>query len=269
MEIGGSTRVFALLGDPVAHSVSPGMQNAAFHALGLDAVYVPMRCAEAAIGPIMESLARQGGGGNVTVPHKAAAAKALASLGGPALPVCNTFWANGGHIEGSETDSTGILSALAELGWRPEAGGDWCVIGAGGSARAALRAARRTGVRIAVHARSPARVDAFLASAREEGVEIVEPGACRVFVNCTPLGLDPTDTLPYPIDHIPAGALGLDLVYRRGETDWVRALRSSGRTAADGRVVLVEQGAASFEQWFPGVQAPREVMRAAVRAALE
>ena len=62
--------------------------------------------------------------------------------------------------------------------------------------------------------------------------------------------------------------MALDLVYRRGETAWVRALRAAGRGAADGREVLLEQGAAAFECWFPGRQAPREVMRAALYSAL-
>ena len=64
MRIGGATRVFALLGDPVAHSLSPAMHNAAFTALGLDAVYVALRCESTAVRPLMETLARQGGGGN-------------------------------------------------------------------------------------------------------------------------------------------------------------------------------------------------------------
>ncbi|HSE51479.1 MAG TPA: hypothetical protein VLB00_04780, partial [Gemmatimonadales bacterium] len=65
MRIGGATRVYALLGDPVAHSLSPLMQNAAFTALGIDAVYVPLRCDARSVGPLMETLGRQGGGGNV------------------------------------------------------------------------------------------------------------------------------------------------------------------------------------------------------------
>jgi shikimate dehydrogenase len=242
------------------------MQNAGFRVSGLDAVYVPMRCSGGAIGILMELLARQGGGGNVTVPHKAAAAEALATLGGPSLPVCNTFWADNGTLTGAETDSDGILAALAGLGGP---GGDWCLIGTGGSARAALRAARRAGVRIAVWSRTAERGEQFAALAREAGVAVTAVEACQVVINCTPLGLADDDPLPIPLERVPAGSVVLDLVYRRGETRWVRASREAGRMAADGRTVLVEQGAASFERWFPGLPAPREVMRAAVRAALE
>ena len=75
--ITGSTRVFAILGDPVAHSLSPVMHNAAFRALGIQAVYVPFACTAEDVPPLILALARAGGGGNVTVPHKEAAARAV------------------------------------------------------------------------------------------------------------------------------------------------------------------------------------------------
>lgn len=263
-EIDGRTRVFALLGDPVAHSLSPAMYNAAFRALGIDAVYVALRCSAEALGPLMESLVRQGGGGNVTVPHKASAAEALAKLGGPTLPVCNTFWANGAGMTGTETDSVGIQAALAELDVQ---GGDWLLIGAGGSAKAALWAAKRAEARVAVRSRSPEKGSALLALAQELGVKEAAPESCNVFINCTPLGLEPSDPMPLDPQLVPEEGTALDLVYRKGGTPWVRALRAIGRTADDGRTVLIEQGAASFERWFDH-QAPREVMRAAVHASL-
>lgn len=265
MEIGGATRVFALLGDPVAHSLSPAMYNAAFRALGIDAVYVPLRCLPEAVEALMATLVQQGGGGNVTVPHKARAAEALARLGGPALDVCNTFWGDGAGVTGAETDSHGILAALSELGVRE---GNWLLIGTGGSARAALRAALRAGANIAVQSRDPIRAREFLAVARQLGIGLAEPGDCQVMINCTPLGLGPSDPLPLDPVLVPPDGVGLDLVYRPGETPWVRLLREKGRRAADGRTVLIEQGAASFERWFDPLPAPREVMRAAVRSGL-
>jgi shikimate dehydrogenase len=265
MEITGATRVFALLGDPVAHSLSPVMYNAAFRALGLDAVYVATRCSGEAIEALMQSLVRQGGGGNVTIPHKAKAAEALVRLGGPVLEVCNTFWGNGTGVTGAETDSHGILAALAELGARD---GNWLLVGTGGSARAALGAAQRVGARVAVRSRSPERARELLAVARAMNLPEAEAATCDVVINCTPLGLSPSDPLPLEPSRVPARAAVLDLVYRRGETPWVRALREGGRRAADGRTVLVEQGAVSFEHWFETLPAPREVMRAAVRRAL-
>ena len=265
MDIGGSTRVYALLGDPVAHSLSPVMQNAAFRALGLDAIYVALRCDARALGGIMGALLRQGGGGNITIPHKEAAAAVLAARGDCDLPVCNTFWSENGVTQCAETDSDGILAALARLGPSP---GSWCLIGTGGSARAALRAAQRAGVGVAVRSRSEERAAEIRALAAASNVPLAEVEACAVVVNCTPLGLSPADPLPLHPDEVPAARTALDLVYRRGETAWVRAMRAAGRVAADGREVLVEQGAAGFEHWFPKRKAPREIMRAAVRAAL-
>ena len=268
MEIRGSTRVFAILGDPVAHSLSPAMQNAAFHSLGLDAIYVPMRCEAAALGAVMQSLARQGGGGNITLPHKVAAAEILARQGDGKNPagICNTFWGVNGRLEGTETDSAAIVAALTRLG---TPGTEWLVIGTGGSAHAALLAAQRCGARVAVRSRSAVRAGEFEQLALSLDIPLARSGAPDVVLNCTPLGLQPGDPLPLDPALVPEQSLALDLVYRRGETAWVRALRALGRRAADGREVLLEQGAAAFQCWFPDRGAPREVMGAAVRAALE
>ena len=265
MRIGGATRVYALLGDPVAHSLSPLMHNAAFIALGIDAVYVPLRCDARSVGPLMEALGRQGGGGNVTIPHKETAAAVIdpAAIGSA---VCNTFWGRDGRLEGAETDSDGILAALTRL---DAPAGDWCLIGTGGSARAALVAAGRRGVGIAVRSRTPGRAAQFAEAAVRAGISLREPASCRVVINCTPLGLSPDDPDPVAPAEVPAAEVALDLVYRRGETAWVRAMRAAGLRAADGREVLVAQGALAFERWFPGRAAPRDVMRAAVRSALD
>jgi shikimate dehydrogenase len=213
----------------------------------------------------MLSLVRQGGGGNVTVPHKAAAAAVLARLGDYPLGACNTFWGALDGLAGAETDSDGILAGLERLG--PSAG-PWGIIGTGGSARAALIAAKRAGVAVAVQSRSPGRADAFRADAAAAGVSAAALADCLVIINCTPLGMAEGDPLPLPPGDAPRAELALDLVYRKGETRWVAAMRKAGCRAADGREVLVEQGAAAFERWFPRHRAPREVMRAAVRSAL-
>ena len=264
MEVGGATRVYALLGDPVAHSLSPVMQNAAFRALGIDAVYVPLRCEEVAVATLMESLARQGGGGNVTVPYKTVAARALGANGN-GLGVCNTFWGLDGKLEGADTDSGAIMKAMAGLG---AVGGSWLLLGTGGSARAALRAASRSAARVAVRSRDPGRAAQLMALTGALGIVPAEPDTCTAVINCTPLGLHAKDPLPLEPRLAPKAKVALDLVYRAGETAWVRAMRAAGLQAADGREVLLEQGAAAFECWFPGRSAPREVMRAALHAAL-
>ncbi|HEX9166015.1 MAG TPA: shikimate dehydrogenase [Gemmatimonadales bacterium] len=263
MRPSGRTRVFALLGDPVSHSLSPVMQNAAFRVLGLDAVYVPLRCSAADVAGLMRALACAGGGGNVTVPHKRQAAASVDRLTEGAEGSCNTFWAEEETLVGTSTDPAGILGGLAAIS---APASSWLIIGTGGSAWAAVDAAIKAGASVAVRSRSPERAAALLARATAAGARSAPIEACDVAINATPLGLADGD--PFPLD--PPGAIrfGLDLVYRRGMTPWVRALRAAGCQAADGREVLVAQGAAAVERWFPGVRAPTEVMRATVAAAL-
>ncbi len=262
--ITGLTRVFGLLGNPVDHSLSPAMHNAAFAALGLDAVYVPIRCAGAEVPSLMRALALAGGGGNLTIPHKRIGAVVARSIGGRPLEACNTFWSQDGAVVGDETDSVGIGRAWRTLG---SPTGDWLVIGTGGSALAAGRAARNAGAGVMVRSRTPERAAAFRL---ELGAMGVGPGAAPIgmVVNCTPLGLRGDDRLPLDLDEMPATAVGLDLVYAPGQTSWVRALASQGIRACDGREVLLGQGAAAFERWFPSEPAPVEVMRAALARGL-
>lgn len=264
--IDGSTRVFAILGDPVAHSLSPAMQNAAFRVLGLRAEYVPLRCDAADLAGLMRALARAGGGGNVTVPHKEAAARAVDRPRGPVerLSACNTFWGENGDCAGDNTDVAGVLAALDELDTPP---GGWLVLGTGGGARAVAGAALERGAPLAVTSRAPERQREFEAWLGMLGVGVTEPRECGTMINTTPLGLAPDDPLPLVTPPRCARA-ALDLVYARGETTWTHAMRAAGLRACDGRTMLVAQGAASLERWFPGVQAPVEVMRAAVDAAL-
>ncbi len=265
--IDGNTRVFALIGDPVSHSLSPAMQNAAFRALGLRAVYVPLRCAHDDVAPLIQALTRAGGGGNVTIPHKEAAALAVARRLDDAVDVgaCNVFWSEEGTVLGGNTDVEGLLRALDPL--EPPSG-PWLIVGTGGGARAAAIAAARCGSRVAVCSRSRDRAAAFERWIAERGIEGAAPEECRLVINATPLGLRADDSLPLDPDAAPEAAAAFDMVYRTGETPWVRAMRAAGRRAADGRGMLVAQGAGALQRWFPGVAAPTEIMRAAVDAAL-
>ncbi|MBW8772688.1 MAG: shikimate dehydrogenase [Gemmatimonadetes bacterium] len=265
--IGGRTRLFVLLGRPVAHSLSPAMQNAAFQALGLDAVYAALECPPEDTVSLARSLAQGGGGGNATVPHKIVLAAALARPSGRVeqLGAANVFWGDGQILVGDNTDLDGVLESLARLDAPATA---WLVVGTGGSARAVVGAAAERGARIAVSSRQPARALEFSSWAATLGVKPAELAECEVIINATPLGLAKGDALPADLAMTPQGRVALDLVYHAGETPWVRHCRAKGLRAADGREMLVAQGAASLERWFPKVKAPREVMRAAVARAL-
>ena len=275
MEISAKTRLFTVIGDPVAHSLSPAMHNAAFRALGLDAVYVALRVPPVppeALRAVLAMQAATGGAGNVTVPHKEAVEGFVARKTDVCARVgaCNTFWTEDGALVGDNTDVFGVATALERLG-AAKRGERWLVIGTGGSARATAVTAADRGATLFVRSRDGARAKAFATWAKGIGVATSVangPVEVDVAINATPLGLAGHDPLPVDLNHIPGVQRALDLVYAPGETRWVHALRERGIEAMDGREMLVQQGAAAFERFFPGVDAPVEVMRAAVVRAL-
>jgi shikimate dehydrogenase len=270
VEISASTRLLGVIGDPVAHSLSPAMHNAAIRALGLDAVYVGLRAPAGALPALLAAFAAVGGAGNVTVPHKEAAERCVTRKTELCSRVgaCNTFWTEDGELVGDNTDVAGILACLAQLG---ADAGDWLLVGTGGAARAAAVAAAEARAHLHVLSRDAGRARAFAEWAQGRGVR-AEParGALepRVAINATPLGLRETD--PLPLDPTRARRLtaALDLVYAPGETRWVRTLRAAGVPAQDGREMLVRQGAAAFGRFFPGQAPPIDIMRSAVSRAL-
>jgi shikimate dehydrogenase len=270
VRIGGSTRLLALLGDPVAHTLSPALHNAALTALGLDAVYVALRPPRERFPDVLQSLAVLGVAGNITVPFKGAAERCVARKTDLCVRVgaCNTFWVEQGTLVGDNTDAPAILAELGELGVD---GGRWLLLGAGGSARAVAVAAMEAGAELFVRSRDPNRTRGFVEWAVSQGARAraAEPTlAVDVVVNSTPLGLADGDPLPIEPDAVQGVATALDLVYRPGEPRWVQALRQAGIRARDGRGVLVRQGALAWQRFFPDQAAPVEVMRAAVERAL-
>lgn len=263
------TRLFALLGDPVAHSLSPRMQNAAFRAAGLDAFYLALRCSREDLPGLLRGIARAGGGGNVTLPHKEAAARVLdsATAAVTATGACNTFWLESGRIRGDNTDIQGF--ARAALGVIGSLGGTRnLVLGAGGGAAAAVRALLEHGAgQVTLLARTPSRA-ARIAALQDPAGRVVRLAAGAdslrdqsfdLVVNATPLGLSAADPVPLDLDRIAAVRGVLDMAYRTGGTAWIRAARERGLPASDGSDMLVEQGAAAFRDWF-GTDAPRRAM---------
>jgi shikimate dehydrogenase len=231
--IGGGTRLVALLGQPVAESLSPRMQNAAFVARALDWAYVACEVPPEQLGDAMRGLAALGfAGANLTIPHKQAAAELCDEAEGPAV---NTLVFADGRIAGFNTDKAIVEGIEA---------GRVCLIGAGGAAEAL-----KPGLRGEVHV--------FTRS----GDWPPDASDADLIVNATPVR---DESLVEPR----AGQVVVDLAYRAdgGETALVAAARERGCEVVDGLEALVRQGAASFELWT-GMPAPVEVMSAAVRSA--
>jgi len=271
VEISASTRLIVVIGDPVAHSLSPLMHNAAFRVLGLDAVYVALRVPAQALATVLAAQVATGGAGNVTVPHKEAVEGSVARKTDVCTRAgaCNTFWTEDGVLVGDNTDVCGVRSTLEQLGVHGP--GRWLVIGTGGSARAVAVVAAEASATLLVRSRNAKRAAEFAAWANGLGVrtEVARgPVEVDVAINATPLGLAGHDPLPADPKDLPGVEVALDLVYARGETRWVHALREHRVKAQDGREMLVQQGAASLSRFFPGEAAPIDVMRAAVCRAL-
>lgn len=258
-DVGARTRVFALLGDPVEHSLSPVIQNRAFRDAGVDGVYVALRCEAEDLPTLLGALARAGGGGNVTLPHKQ---RAAAVVDEPSEAVrrtgaCNTFWREDGRVHGDNTDVEGFRRALrAFLGGGPE-GYRVLLLGAGGAARASLVGLLDEGVeeivllnRTVERARAVARRIGGSRVRVAEEAGAVEDEAFDLVVNATRLGLSPDDPLPLDLDAVRRVGAVMDLVYGGDGTPFVRRARTLDIPATDGRTMLVRQGAVAFERWW-------------------
>ena len=270
MRIGGNTRLLAVLGDPIAQTLSPAMHNGAITALGLDALYIALRVPAAAFPDTVTALGRLGLAGNITVPLKGAAERCVSRRTDlcARTGACNTFWVEQGALVGDNTDVPAIAAELSDLG---VAEGRWLLLGTGGSARAVAVAAANAHAELLVRSRDPAGARGFVEWATSQGVRahVADlPVAVDVIVNATPLGMNEDDALPIDPGTVRDLRAVLDLVYRRGETRWVRALRRQGAQARDGRGVLVRQGALAWSRFFPDHPPPVEIMRAAVERAL-
>jgi shikimate dehydrogenase len=266
-----TTRLFALLGDPVAHSVSPIFQNAAMRHLGCNAVYVALRCDASAAASLLRGIARAGGGGNVTVPHKAIAAECIERPSDLVrrTGACNTFWSSDGILCGDNTDVAGFRYAAQRL--LPDlSGAAVLVIGSGGAAAAAVCALFDDGVaRITLHNRSPDRAHSLAARFDPQQRVIDVALSTRsladqrydLIVNASSVGLRDYDPLPIDLEQLPRPGAALDLVYRHARpSSWLRLARRLHIPAADGFEMLLGQGAAAFQLWF-NVPAPIEIMR--------
>lgn len=269
MKITARTRTFALLGEPVAHSLSPVIQNAAIEAEQLDAAYVALQCVESNVAGVMRTLS----GGNVSIPHKGVAARAVdrATSRVQRTEACNTFWSDGKRLYGDNTDVIGFSVALRRLLTDP-AGARVLIVGAGGGARAAVYALLEADVdQIVVLARRSVRRAEIgrVAGRRARRVEVVASEKSihnqgfDLVVNATPLGLNDRDATPLRLEKLAAVRAVFDMVYRPAGTRWARRAAAGGIPAIDGTEMLLQQAAAAFEIWWD-MDAPIDVMRAAI-----
>lgn len=270
-----------LLAHPAGHSLSPAMHNAAFEALGIDAVY---RAVDVPPRELADRVAELRGGemlgANVTIPHKEAVLPYLDRLtdAATAIHAVNTIVRTGDELLGDNTDAGGFLRALAESGIEVH-GVPAVVLGAGGAARAVAYALATAGAAsVQVYNRTTSRAARIAIELAEYGsVRVVEAGelgmagrAARLLVNATSVGMAGTehaDRMPLHAAALPEDGAVVDIVYRPAETPLLREASRRGLITQNGAAMLVHQGAAAFEQWT-GRRAPVDVMRRALEASL-
>jgi shikimate dehydrogenase len=258
-----------VLGWPVAHSRSPAIHNAALRIVGLSnwryqLLPVPPELFDETVRSLPAAGFR---GANVTIPHKRAALglATSASASARAIGAANTlmFDVERGSIDADNTDAPALIGALP---W-PAAGRTALVLGAGGSARAAVWALLDAGAaEVWVWNRTPERTLALCAELG--GTPVTDAPPAELLVHCTSSGLDTSEPmfkqLPLDADDVSRYDCVVDLVYTDSETPLMRAARERGIPAVDGLELLVAQGALSFER-FTGMTAPVDAMHAAAR----
>jgi shikimate dehydrogenase len=256
-----------VIGWPVAHSRSPAIHNAALAAAGLESWrYQLLPVAPALLAELVGALPAAGFRGiNVTIPHKEAALDLATAPSdrARAIGAANTLvFEAGGVVVADNTDAPALLGALPLA----VAGRSALVLGAGGSARAAVWALRNGGAEVKIWNRTRERADRLAAQLGASVAVGAQPA--DLLVNCTAIGLAgaASQGLPVPADRLTDFGCVVDLVYADGGTGLIRAARERGVAAVDGLELLVRQGALSFEL-FTGRPAPLEVMRRAVGLA--
>lgn len=275
----GATRVAAVIGDPVRHSRSPVIMNAAFAAADLDWIYVAFEVGDGRVPDALAGMRALGIEGlSVTMPHKAAAAAAVDECSEDArlLGAVNCVVNRHGVLTGHNTDGAGFLAALAgQVGVVPE-GLACAVVGAGGAARSVVQALARAGAsEVTVVNRTAGRAEAAADLAGRAGRVVAPADAAQVLseavlvINATSVGMGegPGGAVPFDPAVLHPGQWVVDLVYEPLRTPLLVAAEARGATAVDGLGMLVGQAAVAFELWT-GTPAPVAVMATAARATL-
>jgi shikimate dehydrogenase len=265
----GTPDLFAVFGNPVVHSLSPVMHNAAFAAIGFNGVYAAIRIKDirlAAAG--MRSLGLRGA--SVTLPHKEAVMACLDTIDPSArrIKAVNTIVNANGELRGFNTDCAGALQALEET--IPVARRKVGVIGAGGAARAVAHGVLSAGGTVCVFNRSREKGEALAVELGAEFRPLEEFAAegIDILVNTSPVGMAPqVEQSPVPRERLRPGMVVMDIVYNPLKTRLLLEARAAGCATIDGLAMFVYQGARQFELWT-GLPAPVDIMRMAVEAEL-
>lgn len=285
MEINTHTQFCGVIGNPVEHSLSPAIHNAAFQKLGLNCVYLAWKVE--AIGDAIKGLRALGNfrGASVTIPHKVAAMSYLDRVDRTARQIgaINTIVAEQGQLIGYNTDATGAVRALLEGGAELK-GRHIVIVGSGGAARAiAFALAAESGAAklslLGVDDHERAKLTADLRCATTLAVEDLhlDDAALRktlpvaqVLIHCTPVGMSPrTDDTCVPSSFLHSGLAVMDIVYNPRETRLLKDARAAGcKTVIPGLEMFLNQAVAQFELWT-GRPAPADVMRAVLESRFQ
>jgi shikimate dehydrogenase len=263
------TKLYGVIGDPVAHSLSPVMLGSAFRQSGYNGVYLAFRISDIKAG--VEAIRVLGiRGVSVTIPHKLAVMEHLDRVEKSAREIgaVNTIVNSGGNLEGHNTDCHGAITALSRK--TDLKGRRVTIVGAGGAARAIGFGVRSQGGRVTIVNRSDARGKALANDLGADYCPMGEIGGIesQVLVNTTPVGMFPhTKDMPVDEKYLKKGMVVMDIVYNPLETAFLKAARQKGCEIIDGVSMFVHQGAAQFSLWT-GRKAPVELMQKVVYGAL-
>ncbi|MEQ1861277.1 MAG: shikimate dehydrogenase [Chthoniobacteraceae bacterium] len=271
----------AVIGDPVAHSVSPQMHNAALMGLGIDVRYTRLHLRPEEVHEALGLLAPQSFIGiNCTIPHKTAVYRGVQMLDVTAQlagGVNTVLVRRDGQLAGFSTDGEGFARAVQESFGVALRDLRVAVLGAaGGAGRAVAMQCAGVGCpRIFLHNRTVEKLNSLMAAVLSfypecpltaTGLDNIHPGEVDLLVNCTALGMKPGDASVVPPDRLRPQHLVFDTIYTASRTPLMLAADAVGARAENGLPMLLHQGAISFEHWFDR-PAPLEVMRAALVAA--
>jgi shikimate dehydrogenase len=275
--ITGKTQLYGIFGHPVEHTFSPGMHNAAFKKLRMDACYVPFAVRPEALGDAINALIPLGIRGlNVTVPHKEKVIAFLDELSEEArlIGAVNTIEIKAGRLIGHNTDGRGFLRSLRDnAGFNPK-GKKMLLIGSGGAARAVGFSLALAGVKkIVFFDIDTKKANVLVSDIRKKTGVLVESIAgdataeyateADCLINATPLGLKKGDPLPLSKEAIRKEHLVCDLVYNPSETRFLQQAKKCGARRLPGIGMLLYQGVIAFEIWT-GEKAPVLTMKQAL-----